>query len=350
MRIFFFPGFDLDNFTEANPHMRPIGQGRDFVDVVEVGSAADVEAAGEEVSIGDRLVEMGKRLEALESWKNNCANFAAPVPPNVTVPHLLPGSMTTLHVGPGLAPMQTTAPVAAGPLHPMAQTPSEREASHARGLYGPPVDAGPASEFGQDWKNRAWAAYCADAKAHTIDKGKNACPGSRWGWDTWEQMPQELRDEYACKVASDRITVPPDVFDALAKATPPADDSDPCAHGDPTVDAVRNAMRGKMTLTERAIGAIAAIRRGEVPGLCDPRHVSGLYDAACKTLGESIGERDQLKARIAELEQARHVLAGNVERLQGTGQKLAAAEAERDQLKSRVAGLEAKLAEKEAVK
>jgi hypothetical protein len=60
MRIFFFPGFDLDNFTEANPHMRPIGQGRDFVDVVEVGSAAEVEAAGEEVSIGDRLTKLEK--------------------------------------------------------------------------------------------------------------------------------------------------------------------------------------------------------------------------------------------------------------------------------------------------
>jgi predicted nucleic acid-binding Zn-ribbon protein len=91
-----------------------------------------------------------------------------------------------------------------------------------------PVGAGPACAFGQDWKNRAWAAYCADAKANTIDKGKNACSGSRWGWDTWEQMPQELRDEYACKVASDRITLPPDVFDALAEATPPADDACTC--------------------------------------------------------------------------------------------------------------------------
>jgi hypothetical protein len=40
-------------------------------------------------------------------------------------------------------------------------------------------------------------------------------------------------------------------------------------------------------------------------------------------------------ARVAELEQARHVLAGNVERLQGTGQKLAAAEAELAALKGR---------------
>ena len=51
--------------------------------------------------------------------------------------------------------------------------------------------------FGQEWQDRAWAAYCADSNANTIDKGKAACAGSRWGFDSWEQMPQALRDEYA---------------------------------------------------------------------------------------------------------------------------------------------------------
>ena len=62
MRIIFYPGFDLDKFTEFNSHLRPIGLGKNFVDVVEVGSTAEVEAAGEEVSINDRLARLEKEV------------------------------------------------------------------------------------------------------------------------------------------------------------------------------------------------------------------------------------------------------------------------------------------------
>jgi len=146
--------------------------------------------------------------------------------------------------------------------------------------------------------------------------------------------------------------------DDRGPTTPPADDA--------AVEALTKAMISYPdgpTWKGAAQRALAAIRCGEVPRIVDlhgqatllgkredeiaalrvdVEKYRGETERHIRLLSECANERDQLKARVAELEQARHVLAGNVERLQGTGQKLAAAEAERDQLKAKVAELEAK--------
>lgn len=64
-----------------------------------------------------------------------------------------------------------------------------------------------------------------------------------------------------------------------------------------TVQAIVDGMKANTgTMHGMAIGALAAIRAGKVPGLCDPRHVSGLYDAAQ-------GELAALRAKIKRIQE-----------------------------------------------
>lgn len=51
------------------------------------------------------------------------------------------------------------------------------------------------------WIARAWTAYCDDSRAATIDQGKSAPAGSRYGHDSWNTLPDDLREEYMQKTA-----------------------------------------------------------------------------------------------------------------------------------------------------
>jgi hypothetical protein len=61
-----------------------------------------------------------------------------------------------------------------------------------------PADAGPACRI----DDIAWRLYCVDATANTIDQGRAACAGSRWGWDRWSDLPEALKEEYRAKVSA----------------------------------------------------------------------------------------------------------------------------------------------------
>lgn len=83
---------------------------------------------------------------------------------------------------------------------------------------------------------------------------------------------------------------------AAAKADPPATDG---AGGQAAVAALVEGMKASTgTMHGMAIGALAAIRRGKVPGVCDPRHVSSLYDQAQTQIATLRAENEKLTRRI----------------------------------------------------
>lgn len=134
----------------------------------------------------------------------------------------------------------------------------------------PAATVSPTAPWTSAWADRAWAAYCADSKAATIDKGKSACAGSRWGHDTWEKLPQELKDEYLGKTAEQPAAqgddAPPE------RDFPSRTESGAKLHtpqGDEAAVAIQKVIESvcyTAAARDMALAILAAIRRGEVPG------------------------------------------------------------------------------------
>lgn len=124
---------------------------------------------------------------------------------------------------------------------------------------------------------------------------------------------------------SDHTPIPPGCFDKLAQAA----NLQPAPGDDAAVGAIASIIENNPVgyiHRDDARSIVTAIRAGHVPGLCDPRHVSGLYDkaqaeiAALKAKLEATAfddwqhalrecdqlraERDKALARVAELENA----------------------------------------------
>jgi DNA repair exonuclease SbcCD ATPase subunit len=105
-------------------------------------------------------------------------------------------------------------------------------------------------------------------------------------------------------------------------AVPPADDAGVAA----LVDAWRVWLANNvdMSLESKARCAIYAIRRGDVPGLCDPRHVSGLYDEAQKQIAALRAEVERWHSASDAFEKASEVAAADASKAESKGKLLEA--------------------------